>query len=72
MSLANLIAQTRKAAGLTQEQLAELASVGKTVVWDLENGKTTVRHETLMRVLRALNIRLTAKSPIGKEEIHIT
>jgi HTH-type transcriptional regulator / antitoxin HipB len=72
MNLAELISQTRKAAGLTQQQLAELAAVGKTVVWDLENGKTTVRYETLVRVLRALNIRVTAKSPIGKEEVQLT
>ncbi len=72
MSLVDLIVQTRKAAGLTQQQLAELAGVGKTVIWDLENGKTTVRYETLVRVLRALNIRVTAKSPLGKEEVPLT
>jgi len=72
MNLSELIVQTRKAAGLTQQQLAELAGVGKTVVWDLENGKTTVRYETLVRVLRALNIRVTAKSPMCKEEVQLT
>jgi HTH-type transcriptional regulator / antitoxin HipB len=71
MQLSELILQTRKRAKLTQAQLAELAGVGKTVVWDLEHGKHTVRLETLVRILGPLNIELIVRSPISKEEIRL-
>ena len=54
----------RKAAGLTQQELAKLAGVGKTVVFDIEKGKPTVRLATLLRVLAALNLRLAWSSPL--------
>jgi y4mF family transcriptional regulator len=54
----------RKRAGLTQLQLADLAGVGKTVVFDIESGKETVRLATLVQVLAALNIRLEWTSPL--------
>ncbi len=54
----------RKRAGLTQAQLARLAGVGKTVVFDVEKGKRTVRLETLLKVLDVLNIRLEWQSPL--------
>ncbi len=45
--LSFVIRQHRKIAGLSQLQLAELAGVGKTVVFDLEKGKETVQLDTL-------------------------
>lgn len=54
----------RKASGLTQIQFADLAGVGKTVVADIERGKQTVKTITLLRVLRALNIRIKLDSPL--------
>jgi HTH-type transcriptional regulator/antitoxin HipB len=71
MSLAELILQTRKRANLTQAELAELAGAGRTVIWDLEHGKLTVRLETLLKVLAPLNIDLFARSPISKEEVRL-
>jgi HTH-type transcriptional regulator / antitoxin HipB len=71
MVLNELILQTRKRANLTQAELADLAGVGKTVVWDLEHGKRTVRLETLVKILTPLNIELIARSPINKEEIRL-
>ena len=68
MSLSELIFQTRKRAKLTRQELAALAGVGKTVVWDLEHGKRTVRLETLLKVLAVLNISLVVRSPIISEE----
>ncbi len=56
----------RVQAGLTQAGLARLAGVGKTVVFDIEKGKRTVRLQTLLRVLGALNIRLDWTSPLRK------
>lgn len=62
--LASIIRQHRRAARLSQLQLAELAGVGKTVVFDIEKGKSTVRLDTLRKILNVLNIRVELKSPL--------
>jgi y4mF family transcriptional regulator len=54
----------RKKSGLTQERLGTLAGVGKTVVFDIEKGKLTVRLSTLIKVLAVLNIKLKFESPL--------
>jgi y4mF family transcriptional regulator len=54
----------RKKAGLSQQELAKLAGVGKTVVFDLEKGKETVQLDTLKKILLALNITLKLESPL--------
>lgn len=56
----------RKKAGLTQLELANLAGVGKTTVFDIEKNKETVRWNSLMAVLQVLNIKLEFKSPLTK------
>lgn len=71
MTLNELILHARKSANLTQSELAELAGVGKTVIWDLEHGKRTVRLETLLKVLASLNIDTIARSPITGEEVQL-
>ena len=63
-TLSQLIQSHRKKAGLTQAQLARLAGVGKTVVWDLENGKESVQWDTLQKVFRVLNITIEWRSPL--------
>ena len=67
--LSQVIRQHRKIAGLSQLQLAELAGVGKTVVFDLEKGKETVQLDTLRKILNALNIKVELTSPI-MNQIH--
>ena len=62
--LAEIIRKHRKAAGLSQLQLAEMAGVGKTVVFDLEKGKETVQLDTLRKILSVLNIRVQLTSPL--------
>lgn len=57
----------RKKSGLTQARLAELAGVGKTVVFDIENGKPSIRMNTLSKVLSILNVRLVPESPLMAE-----
>ena len=57
----------RRKAGLSQAGLARLAGVGKTAVFDIEKGKQTVRLQTLLRVLDALNITLEWKSPLAND-----
>jgi len=47
--------------------LADLAGVGKTVIFDIENGKETIRFSTLQKVLDVLNIKISFTSPLMKE-----
>ncbi len=66
-TLGGAIREHRKTAGLTQAELAQLAGVGKSAVFDIEKGKPTVRLETLLRVLAALNMELHWRSPMSRE-----
>lgn len=63
----NIVKAHRKKSGLTQSALARLAGCGKTVIFDIEHGKTTVKFDTLLKILNALNIHISFESPlIGK------
>lgn len=53
----------RKANGLTQAELADLAGVGKTSVFDIEKGKASVQFDTLLAILQALNIEIKLIPP---------
>lgn len=60
----NAIRFHRKKSGLSQIQLAELAGVGKTVIYDIEKGKETVQLRTVLKILNVLNIKLEISSPV--------
>lgn len=62
-SLSEIIKKHRKAAGLSQLALAQLAGVGKTVIFDLEKGKESVQLDTLLKILKVLNISIEFNSP---------
>jgi y4mF family transcriptional regulator len=62
--LKNIVRHHRKLSGLSQTELAKLAGVGKTVVFDIEPGKESVRFDTLKKVLVALNIKFILQSPV--------
>lgn len=62
--IAQLIAYHRNRSGLTQQELATLAEVGKNLIYELEKGKRTVRLENLLKVLRVLNIEIDFRSPL--------
>lgn len=64
--IAELIHKHRKKSGLNRVELAQLAGVGKTVVFDLEHAKKTVQLDTLVKVLHALNITFKFESPLLK------
>jgi len=68
--LAAIIRMHRKAAKLTQLQLAELAGVGKTVVFDIEKGKETVKLITLRKIMKVLNIEMHLTSPLLNNQIN--
>ena len=56
----------RKKSGLSQAELGQLGGVGKTVVFDIEHGKMTVQLDTLLKVLKVLNIQIEFKGPLMK------
>jgi y4mF family transcriptional regulator len=62
--LAELIRFHRKRSGLTQLELAEMAGVGKNLVYELENGKQSVSLDNLIKVLQVLNVDLDFQSPL--------
>lgn len=64
--LGTLLKTARRKSGLSQAGLAQLAGVGKTAVFDLEHGKDTVQLDTLLKVLRVLNIRIELAGPFGE------
>ena len=63
-NLGETIKYHRKQAGLARLNLANLAGVGKTVIYDIENGKKTIKLETLMKILNILNIKINLESPL--------
>lgn len=62
--LGKIIQYHRKISGLTRIECARLAGVGKTVVYDIEHGKASVQLNTLLQILRVLNIRIHFSSPL--------
>lgn len=65
--IGSIIRFHRKKAGLTQNALADLAGVGKTVVFDIEKNKQSVQWDSLSKVLHALNITIVFVSPLMNE-----
>ncbi len=63
-NIAQVLKYHRKRAGLSQQELAKLAGVGKTAVFDLEKGKETIQLDTLHKILLVLNIGIKLESPI--------
>ena len=64
MLLRDVLLQHRKAAGLSRHELALMAGVGKTVIYDIEHGKTSIRFDTLSRIFESLNIQIVFQSPL--------
>jgi HTH-type transcriptional regulator / antitoxin HipB len=62
--LADIIKMHRKSAKLSRVQMAEMAGVGKTVIYDIEKGKETVQLDTLRKILKVLNIKMQFTSPL--------
>ncbi|MFB3133065.1 MAG: helix-turn-helix domain-containing protein [Rhodothermales bacterium] len=62
--IGDMIRYHRKRAGLSRVDLATIAGVGKTVIYDIEHGKETVQFRSLACVLDALNISLSFDSPL--------
>ena len=67
-SIASMIRYYRKESGLSQEALAHLAGVGKTAVFDIEQGRVTMRFDTLYKLCEALNINIKFEPPFPMVE----
>lgn len=63
-ALNEIVKKHRRLSGLSQAGLAKLAGVGKTVVFDLEHGKQSIRYDTLRKILSVLNITIAFQSPL--------
>jgi len=67
--IGQMIRRYRKKSGLSQKELALLAGVGKTVVFDIEKGKSTIQLNSLLNVLAILNIQIKFIKPIPEDKL---
>ena len=65
-TIGSIVQYHRNQAALSQKELANLAEIGKTAVFDLEKGKSNFRIETLNKICSILNIKLEFQSPLMK------
>lgn len=65
--LSEMILFHRKKAGLSRNELATIADVGKAVIYDIEHGKQTVHFQSVMKILNVLNIQIDFKSSFMDE-----
>jgi transcriptional regulator with XRE-family HTH domain len=70
-ALGKTIRSERKRHGWSQEELAERAELNRAYVTELESGRRTPNLDTLLRVSRALGLRLSrlaaaSESQLGK------
>ena len=56
--LGEAIKQARKEKNLTQEELGKLVGVKKAQISKIENSVTNARFETILKVFRALNVKV--------------
>lgn len=59
-----IIKYHRKKSGLTQAELAKLAGIGKAAVFDMEHRTKSSRIDTVAKVLKVLNIKVSFDSPL--------
>jgi HTH-type transcriptional regulator/antitoxin HipB len=70
--LKDIVRNHRRISKLNRIELATLAGVGKTAVFDIEHGKESVRFDTLKKVLHALNIQISFDSPVLERQSRAT
>ena len=64
MNLAEVVRFHRKKAKISRNDLALLAGIGKTSIYDIEHGKNTMQWDTALAILNALNIHVGFESPL--------
>ena len=65
--LGKIILYHRKKGNFSRSELADMAGVGQTVIYEVEKGKITIRSEIMFKILDALNIRIALTSPFIDE-----
>ena len=70
-SIGKMILFHRQKSGLSRIKLAEISGVSKTVIYDIEHGKSSVQFDSINKILQTLNIKIRFESPLMKtfEEI---
>lgn len=63
-NITSTIRTVRKRSQLTQQQLADLSGVSRTVVQRIEQGSVAVRFDNLLSIFKVLNIRINIHTPI--------
>lgn len=67
--LGEIVRVARRRRKLTQGELAKLAGVGTAFLYELENGKPTVRMDKVLAVLVALDLAFTVEKANGDRPI---
>ncbi|MDD4203264.1 MAG: helix-turn-helix transcriptional regulator [Candidatus Omnitrophica bacterium] len=67
INISKAIIKYRKIMGLSRNDFAKLAGVGKTALYDVEHGKSSIKFDTLEKILTALNIAIEIKTPDGRK-----
>ncbi len=65
--IGEIVKYHRKQSKLSRQELANLAGVGKTVVYDIEKGKETIQLKSLLKILEVLNIQLKLNTPFNEK-----
>lgn len=65
------VAYSRRAAGLTQAELAEKARIHRVSLSEIERGSTAARLDTILSIMRVLGLQLRAEPrPPGEFDLH--
>jgi HTH-type transcriptional regulator / antitoxin HipB len=64
--IAGMVRFHRRESGLTQKELADLAGVGVSSIYAIEQGRESVQLATLLKVLAVLSISLTVEGPLSE------
>lgn len=59
--IGNSLKEYRKAHGLTQQDIADLAGVSRKAINELEQGKDTIQFKIVLKVLAVTDLELTLK-----------
>nr|NJM02412.1 helix-turn-helix transcriptional regulator [Desulfobacula sp.] len=64
INLSKVIRYHRIKSGLTLAELADMAGVGKNMVYEVEKGRLSIQLDNLMKILNILNLTIELKSPL--------
>lgn len=70
--LGETIKQVRKKRNLTQEELGKLVGVKKAQISKIENSLTDARFETIIRVFKALDAKVSFNVELSDQELNIS